>query len=219
MRKLIACLILSVVSLGGFAQRVIENGVVVDKTAQAIVDKIAKKIETESPLRIAFTMTTQNKGKQIDSQSGTFLSNGAKFHLSYGEAEDWCDGKNLWHFVKENNEVELNTLEEGNNIFNLTLMIKSYSKDYRPKLIREEKRGNATVNIIDLVPKGKSAVSKIRIVANASTFRLSEMTISVRAGNTYIYKFGKYETNVKVQPSDFVFPKSKYPSAEIIDLR
>ena len=45
------------------------------------------------------------------------------------------------------------------------------------------------------------------------------MTISIREGNTYTYKFNKYETKVKVRDNDFVFPKSKYPKAEIIDLR
>ncbi len=219
MKRLIAVFILVIASFGGFAQRVMENGVVVDKTAQAIVDKIAKNIETESPLRIAFTMTTQNKGKQIDSQSGIFLSDGAKSFISYGDFEDYSDGNNRWHFVKNNNEVELTSMKEENNIFNLTQMIKSYSKDYRPKLIREEKRGNITVNILDLVPKGKSSISKIRVIANKATNRISEMTISIREGNTYIYKFGKYETKVKTQPSDFVFPKNKYPTAEIIDLR
>ena len=102
---------------------------------------------------------------------------------------------------------------------NITGLIERYAKDYRPKLIREENRGNSIVNIIDLIPKGKSGIAKIRIASDKKTNRLKEMTISIREGNTYTYKFNKYETKVKVRDNDFVFPKSKYPKAEIIDLR
>ena len=200
-------------------QRVKENGVVVDKTAQRIVEKIIAEIKADSPFRVSFTMTTRNNGKETTSLSGTLLSNGSKFTLISSEYEDYCDGRNVWHFVKSNNEVELSTVDDENNALNIAGLMERYAKDYRPKLIREENRGNGILNIIDLVPKGKSAIAKIRIASDQKTNRLKEMTINIREGNTYTYKFHKYETKVKLGDNDFVFPKSKYPKAEIIDLR
>lgn len=202
-----------------FSQRVKENGVVIDKTAQRIVEKIIAEIKADSPFKVSFSMTTKNQGKETASLSGTLVSNGNKFALISSEYEDYSDGKNVWHFVKSNNEVELTGVNDENNALNITGLIERYAKDYRPKLIREENRGNSIVNIIDLVPKGKSGIAKIRIVSDKKTNRLKEMTISIREGNTYTYKFNKYETKVKVRDNDFVFPKSKYPKAEIIDLR
>ena len=40
-----------------FAQREIVNGVVIDKQAQSIIDKVSKKITTDTPLLINYTMT------------------------------------------------------------------------------------------------------------------------------------------------------------------
>lgn len=219
MKRAIVVLFCVLFAVGAFSQRVKENGVVVDKTAQGIVDKIAKNIQTESPLRITFSMTTQSKGKQIAAVSGTFLSDGERFRLLYEDGEDYCDGKNVWHFVKSTGEVELSAFDAESNLLNIAQMVRSYAKDYRPKLIREEQKGSATLFVIDLIPKGKSSISKIRILSDKATNRLKEMTINIRGGNSYVYKFSKYETKVKVQPSDFTFPKSKYPKAEIIDLR
>ena len=113
----------------------------------------------------------------------------------------------------------MSALDSENNVLNIAQMIKSYAKDYRPKLIREENRSGVIYNVIDLVPKGKSSIAKIRIVAGKKNNRISEMTINIREGNTYKYNISRYEAKTKVQPSDFTFPKSKYPSAEIIDLR
>lgn len=219
MKRICSTLVLLLSALTVFAQRELVDGVVVDKTAQKIVDAIARKINADNPLKISFSMSVMDGNRQVNHQEGTLLSDGAKFHLSTKDYEDFCDGNNLWHFVKANNEVELSLLDKENNVFNLAQMIKTYAKDYRPKLIREEKRGNTVMNIIDLIPKGKSSIAKIRIASNKSTDRLGEMTIYIREGNTYIYKINKYNVNRSVKASDFMFPKEKYPSAEIIDLR
>lgn len=219
MKKMFFALLCSMLTIGCMAQRSIENGLVIDKTAQKIIDKIAQNIQHESPLRLEFVLTTKNQGKQTAVQKGTFVSHGAKFKLLSEDYEDYSDGNNLWHFVKNNQEVELTSVDADNNVLNITQMIRSYANDYRPKLIREEQRGNAVFNVIDLLPKGKSAISKIRVVANKKTNRISEMTINIREGNTYQYKINKYETKVKISDGDFVFPQSKYPKVEIIDLR
>ena len=219
MKKIFFALLCLFIAMTSVAQKTIENGVVVDKTAQGIINKISQNIQNESPLKMNFVLTTTNQGKQIDQQKGTFLSHGAKFKLISTDYEDYSDGKNLWHFVKSNQEVELTTLDSENNVLNIAQMIRSYAKDYRPKLIREEQRGNTVFNVIDLIPKGKSAMSKIRVVANKNTNRIAEMTINIRSGNVYSYKISKYEVKTKVQDSDFVFPQSQYPTVEIIDLR
>lgn len=219
MKRIFFALLCLFIAMTSVAQKTIENGVVVDKTAQGIINKISQNIQNESPLKMNFVLTTTNQGKQIDQQKGTFLSHGVKFKLISTDYEDYSDGKNLWHFVKSNQEVELTTLDSENNVLNIAQMIRSYAKDYRPKLIREEQRGNTVFNVIDLIPKGKSAISKIRVVANKNTNRIAEMTINIRSGNVYSYKISKYEVKTKVQDSDFVFPQSQYPTVEIIDLR
>jgi outer membrane lipoprotein-sorting protein len=94
-------------------------------------------------------------------------------------------------------------------------MIKTYSKDFRPKLIREEE----TNYVIDLIPKKSTNVSKIRIISNKTSNRLKEMTIHVRGGNTYQITFSSYKPNQATKTNDFTFPVQTYPQVEIIDLR
>lgn len=198
-----------------FAQREIVDGVVIDKQAQSIVNAVSKKVTADSPMLISYTMTVKSGEKTIETQKGNLLSNGDKFRLIAQGFEDYCDGKNLWHYVKETAEVELSTIDQTNNIFNFPNVIKTYSKDFRPKLIREEE-----INyVIDLVPKKSTNVSKIRIVSNKSTNRIKSMTIYVREGNTYVINFTSYKANQQVKATDFTFPTQTYPNAEIIDLR
>lgn len=196
-----------------FAQKEIVNGVVIDKQAQKIVEAVSKKITTDSPILISYTMTIKAGNKTLETQKGTLLSNGAKFQLKAQGFEDYCDGANYWHYVKETSEVELSVIT--NNIFNFPNMIKTYSKDFRPKLIREEE----TNYVIDLIPNKSTNVSKIRIVSNKTTNRLKEMTIHVRGGNTYQITFSSYKPNQATKTNDFSFPTQTYPQVEVIDLR
>lgn len=198
-----------------FAQKEIVNGVVIDKQAQKIVEAVSKKITTDSPILISYTMAIKAGNKTLETQKGTLLSNGAKFQLKAQGFEDYCDGANYWHYVKETSEVELSVIDQTNNIFNFPNMIKTYSKDFRPKLIREEE----TNYVIDLIPKKSTNVSKIRIVSNKTTNRLKEITIHVREGNTYQITFSSYKPNQATKTNDFSFPTQTYPQAEIIDLR
>lgn len=196
-----------------FAQKEIVNGVVIDKQAQKIVEAVSKKITTDSPILISYTMAIKAGNKTLETQKGTLLSNGAKFQLKAQGFEDYCDGANYWHYVKETSEVELSVIT--NNIFNFPNMIKTYSKDFRPKLIREEE----TNYVIDLIPNKSTNVSKIRIVSNKTTNRLKEMTIHVRGGNTYQITFSSYKPNQATKTNDFIFPTQTYPQVEVIDLR
>lgn len=198
-----------------FAQKEIVNGVVIDKQAQKIVEAVSKKITTDSPILISYTMAIKAGNKTLETQQGTLLSNGAKFQLKAQGFEDYCDGANYWHYVKETSEVELSVIDQTNNIFNFPNMIKTYSKDFRPKLIREEE----TNYVIDLIPNKSTNVSKIRIVSNKTTNRLKEMTIYVRGGNTYQITFSSYKPNQATKTNDFSFPTQIYPQAEVIDLR
>lgn len=215
MKKSLAFLLCIFLFTISFAQREIVNGVVVDKQAENIIKNVSNKVTTDSPILIAYTMTIKAGNKTIETQKGTLLSNGAKFQLKAQGFEDYCDGTNYWHYVKETSEVELSVIDQTNNIFNFPNMIKTYSKDFRPKLIREEE----TNYVIDLIPKKSTNISKIRIVSNKTNNRIKEMTLYVREGNIYIINFSSYKVNQQVQAKDFTFPTQIYPQVEIIDLR
>ncbi|HIW87519.1 MAG TPA: hypothetical protein IAC47_04505, partial [Candidatus Onthomorpha intestinigallinarum] len=81
MKRICSTIILLLSALTVFAQRELVDGVVVDKTAQKIVDAIARKINTDNPLEISFSMSVMDGNKQVNHQEGILLSDGAKFHF------------------------------------------------------------------------------------------------------------------------------------------
>jgi outer membrane lipoprotein-sorting protein len=219
MKKTIVMIFSLIVCFNAFSQRVIKNGVVVDYTAQKIVKNIVARVNADSPFSFNFSYNITKNKKVIEKDNGTFLSYNGKYRITSKIFNDYCDGKTLYHFVKKTNEVEVSEIEDENSMFNFTSIINKYSKSYRSKLIRTETVNKVSCNVIDLSPMKSSNVSKVRIYSNKQNNRLVKMIIYVHNGNIYTYSFTSYKAKIKVKSTDFIFSKSQFPKAKIIDLR
>ena len=198
-------------SLSGFSQREVKDGLVIDKQAQKIISDISSKLKAESPLSFNFIQKSK-----ANSEKGTIQLNGNKYIASFGANSIYCDGKSIYIYQKEINEVTINSIEEAENeILNISKFISEANTKFRPKLIREEK-GNY---IIDLIPKTKSEYSKIRLRVNKQTSRISSMEVNYKGGGIYTYDISNYKTKVLSKDSDYSFNNKEYPSVNIVDLR
>lgn len=212
MKKLFLLIILITISgLSAFSQREVKDGLVIDKQAQKLITDVSSKLKTESPISFNFTQ----KSKQ-STETGTIQLNGNKYTASFLGNTIYCDGKSISIYQKEINEVTINSIEDaGNEILNISKFITEANTKFRPKLIREEK-GNY---IIDLTPKTKSEYTKIRLIVNKQTTRISSMEINYKGGSSYSYTISNYKTKVKSKDSDYSFNNKEYPSVNVVDLR
>ena len=212
MKKLFLLIILITISgLSAFSQREVKDGLVIDKQAQKLITDVSSKLKTESPISFNFTQ----KSKQ-STETGTIKLSGNKYTATFLGNTIYCDGKSISIYQKEINEVTINSIEDaGNEILNISKFISEANTKFRPKLIREEK-GNY---IIDLTPKTKSEYTKIRLIVNKQTTRISSMEINYKGGSSYSYTISNYKTKVKSKDSDYSFNNKEYPSVNVVDLR
>lgn len=201
------------------AQTEKKNGVVIDHGAQKIIDALTKKLQNDIPLSFEVTYNISENNTVIEKGKGSFLSSGSKYRVLSDNFDDFCNGSTLWHYDKKNNEVEISDIEDGNSMFNFVRIINIYAKSYRPKLIRKDYLNKTQVNIIDLTPNKRSAITKVRLWIATNNNTLMQMQVNINDGTKNTYTFSNYKSKVSTQQSDFVFPKSKHPQAKEIDLR
>jgi outer membrane lipoprotein-sorting protein len=219
MKKIIILLFNIILCWNVFSQKEIRNGVVIDHTAEKIVNNVVSRLKADSPLSFNFNYTITKGRKQIDKDKGSFLSFNDKYRVCCSSFNDYCNGKTLYHYVKSSNEVEVSDIEDGNSMFNFIKIINQYSKTYRSKLIKVDNVNNVACNVIDLVPMKKSNISRVRIYSNRTNNRLLKMIIYIIEGNTYTYSFSAYKAKTRTTVNDFTFPKNKFPKVKIVDLR
>lgn len=219
MKRFYTILILLFAFLFASAQTEIKNGVVVDHGAEKIIKQTVSKLKKDTPLSFSVDYDISNGSKTTEKGKASFLSSNDKYRVISNAFEDYCDGKTLWHYDKKSNEVEITEVEDGKSLFNFVKIIDTYTKSFRPKLIRKDYLGKTQVNIIDLTPQKRSSITKVRLWIVTSSNIIVKMQVNINDGSKNTYSFSNYKSKVTTNNSDFTFPKTKYPKVKQVDLR
>ena len=106
-------------------------------------------------------------GQKQEKQKGKFIQSGKKFYATSNDQEIYCDGKTVWVYMKDANEVQVNTFDATatNDLMTPQQIIKMYETgEYIYAVTGEEVIGNKKLTNIEFKPKSKnSEYSKIRL--------------------------------------------------------
>ncbi len=190
-----------------------------DAKAKEILDKLSAKTKSYTTIKADFTYTMVNKSDGInESQDGKIEIKGNKYFLSIQGQDIISDGKNIWTFLKESEEVQINSINEDddegispNKIFTL------YEEGFKYKFV-EEKNGIQTIN---LYPKeaNEKAYHRITLFIDTAKNQIKEVKVFGKDGTDSSYKIKTFTPNTSISDAHFSFDKSKHPNVEIIDLR
>ncbi len=178
------------------------------QSAKQVLDKTAGIISNKSGVTASFNISSQQYGKT----SGTISIKGRKFHADTKEAKVWFDGKTQWTYVKQNDEVNVNTPTAADlqaiNPYNFIYM---YKQGYTATMTK-----NGQNFVVTLKAKGKS-IQEMVITISQKSYVPSQIRMLQNKQWTTIYVNGFKQANLA--ESTFRFNPKQYPNAEIIDLR
>lgn len=180
--------------------------------ATTILDKAAATYTKSGDVKIGFTIAVNGQ-----SSKGQINLSGQKFLCSTGGSVAWFDGKTMWHYVKNNEEVNItNPSDKEIARMNPYHFLNIYKKGNGYK--STVKKTTATEYHILLTGKKGSTYNSIEVHLNKSTYQLSYVKL-VSSKRTAEITVNSYLKNQKFPASMFTFNKKEYPSAEIVDLR
>lgn len=194
--------------------------------AQNQLKSLAQTLQSAKNIRIQFTLA-QNTEKASSSKSdaektvlsqpkqGTLWISENKFRLMLDGQIIINDGKTLYTYLPQANEIQINDASASENELNPLTLLKTYQQNYRSKYIREE---NGYL-IVDLLPLNENRFYKIRLEISTSSNSPRSISLYDRNGNTTTYQIDKFELNKDVDPSIFTFNPDDYKNAEVVDLR
>jgi outer membrane lipoprotein carrier protein len=188
-----------------------------DSKATTILNEVSAKTKAYKTIRIDFTYSMENKKEKInDKFTRSLLSKGDKYKLSIARQDVISDGKTLWTYLKDANEVQINTAGADEDSFTPTKILTNYTKDYKAKFIEE--KGN--LQVIELYPlaKGKS-YSKVKLSIDKIKKQIQQFIIYDRGGSVFTYNMNKFITDQAINDKEFTFNKADHPGVSIDDMR
>lgn len=216
MRKLLSLVGIVLMVLSASAQQ--------DQKAKSILENVTKTTQSYSTIQATFDYVMDNKEMGIhETNKGDIVMKGNKYKLKLAELgmEVFCNGSQVWTYMKDANEVNVNAMDgESGEMMNPSKLFTIYEHGFNYKFVEEKVIDGKASYIIDLFPQTKEIeYSKIRLQIDKEKSVIRKAEMIGKDGNTYTIKINDFKTNLPAADALFSFDKTKYPGVHVVDLR
>jgi outer membrane lipoprotein-sorting protein len=216
MKRLFLVTILVLFAWVGFSQQ--------DAKAKEILEKVTKTTQSAASIDAKFSFEMNNTAGNIHEKStGSIILKDKKYKLNVPQLglQVTCDGKTIWTYMQNSNEVSISNLDENtDDLMDPSKIFTIYERGFNYKFAGESIDAGVPVYSIDLTPqKPNGDIQKIRIMIDKQKMLIRAANMTGKDGNKYDVSVSQFKTDGVYKDSDFVFDPKKYKDIEVVDMR
>ena len=188
-------------------------------TSEKLAAQVEEKYRSFKDLSMNFTKTLKSEIFETEKKTKgkMYLKNPDKFRIETKEEIIVTDGKFLWNYSEENEQVLKSRLDRSKNIFKPNQYLSNFRKEYNAKSTGEEKIDKTECHKLVLTPKKKdSFITKMTIWIDKKNWLAKKLEYQDSNDNEITLIFDKIKTNQGIKDSKFVFKAPK--GVEELDL-
>ena len=219
MKFILSISLLAVIFFNSYAQDDYEQNV---KKAKEILDKVSAKTKSYKTISADFTFSMENLQEDIsETNEGTILIKGDKYKVSLMEVDTYYDGKAIYTYMKEAEEVNVTEPDpDDEETLNPATIFTIYETGFKYRYIGEKTENGKTFYEIDLYPENRDKpYSRIKLRILKDDLQLYSLRQVGKDGNNYTVVVKSMKTNIPLDDSMFVFDPAKHPDVDVIDMR
>ena len=189
-----------------------------DPKAKKILDELSAKTKACTTIKAEFSWVVEKKDKTKDTQVGKIQTKGSKYKLEIPGHEIYCDGKTIWDYIKDANEVQIKDMEVGgDDAVNPSNIFTIYEKGFKYKFESED----ATTQVISLFPTNpdKKKFHTIKLYIDKTKKQITSVKMFMKDGSTQTYAIKTFVCSAVIPDTDFVFDSKLHKGISIEDLR
>lgn len=189
-------------------------------SGQKILNDLADKTNSYKSIKVGFIYKMVNVSSNINEQTeGSLIVAGNKYNLKIAGQEIVSDGKTIWTYIADANEVQINEVDEEES-FSPTKLLSSYSDDYTAELEKEINENGRALYLLKLKPKAKnSGFDFVHLKIDKTKLQVVAFILYDFEKNVFSYLIKEYLTDVALDAKAFSFDTAKYKGVDIIDMR
>jgi outer membrane lipoprotein-sorting protein len=219
-KTVIHTIILSAMCLGAYAQN---KPFAQDSAAKVILDRVTSKLSTYNTIVADFELKIDNRMEDLHTKStGSITIKGNKYYMEAMGTEVYFNGKTMWSFMPDINEVTITEPDsnEGDFVDNPALIFTFYNRDFKYKLVGEAKVDKNWMYEIDLYPKDlNQPYSRFKLFVDKKTDNIYMVKAVSKDAIDYTIYILNSTYNSVINDSKFMFDPSNYSGLEIVDMR
>ncbi len=204
-KNIIACLFLLFVTQAVTAQN----------NAEALIRVLVNQVKSHQNMEMQFSYQISPDEKTlIDALKGKAWLQGEAYKIELAEQQTISDGKTIWSYLVDDEEVLVSNATEGTDNTPLKLLT-SLDKNYAATLTNIDAQGNAVIELAN--PKGQ--YKRITLKINAKKTELKNVDIYMEDGSKVMITIEEMKFDQQLDDKFFTFDAKKHPNVDVIDMR
>ena len=204
-KNIIACLVLL------FATQV----VTAQNNAETLVRLMVDQVKSHKNVEMVFNYQISTDGKNLgDSEKGHAWLQGEAYKIEMAEQQTISDGKTIWSYLIDDEEVMVSNASDGVDNTPLKLLT-SLDESYVATLTGIDNQGIATVELAN--PKGQ--YKRVTLKINTKKTELKSADIYMEDGSKVIVNVEEMKFDQQLDSNFFTFDTKKHPKVDVIDMR
>ena len=177
-----------------------------DPQATKILNAMSSKYKAMKAFRATFSQT---------------MVSGPKYRLVVSGQEIISDGKLMWTYLKDVNEVTITESDPQAEAMSPSKIFDMYKKGYKYAYTGPEKGQDGVMyDVIEMAPEDRNnPIFKVRLYINQKDKSLKSWKMFRNNGSRYTYSIKNFQPNPTLAADTFSFNKAKYKGVSVVDLR
>ncbi len=193
-----------------------------DEKAKAVLDKVSAKTNAYKSIILTFELTISGNGFETPLvENGKAYLDGDKYKVELKDQDIYCDGVTLTTHLKEDKECYTSKVADqtGEDAIMPSELLTIWEKGYKYEYVKETTYKGVAVHHINLYPKdaAKSKFTAIILKIDMAKNEVISVLIKGKDGVNMKYDLTKFEKNVTIPSTTFVFDKAKNPAVTCYD--
>lgn len=193
---------------------------VAQKSADELLKAVIEKTRTTPNLKIEFSYQMINTKAGInEKKNGTLFLNGDAYKVLIDGQTIVSDGKTVWTYLPESNEVMVSNAGAGDEALSPTSLLTSYYKNYKATFANDKENTSKGLKTIELKGAAGSKFPKVVVGVREVAEQLGRLVIFDNGGNQFVYDMSRMTPNTTLARNFFTFNPADYPGIDVVDMR
>jgi outer membrane lipoprotein carrier protein len=199
------------------------SGIIVaqsDKEAEKLLEDVINQTSSYKNFKANLSYTMVNVDMGIDEKkSGVIFVQGDSYRIEMEGQVIISDGKTIWTYLKDSEEVMVNNVEDNEESISPTQILTKYNDSYKAKFGQSNNYKNSNLKEIYLKPNDRKNFDKISVIVNENKLSLENFSVYDINGNVFTYHIVDLKSDLDLPDGTFTFEYAKYPDVEVVDMR
>ena len=183
--------------------------------AEKIIRVMVDQMRSHKNVEMIFNYQISPDGKTLgESEKGHAWLQGEAYKIEMTDQQTISDGKTIWSYLINDEEVMVSNASEGTDNTPLKLLT-SLDESYVATLSGIDAKGIATIELAN--PKGQ--YKRVTMKVDTKKTELKSADIYLEDGNKFIIKVEEMKYDQKLDDKFFTFDEAKHPEVDVIDMR